>query len=181
MRRALVIVLLALLVVVLVPIVGGSLLPEAHVATQSAEFPVAPDSVWKVITDVSAYPAWRTGITASDVVVIRDGLPHWTETSSDGPVTYEATEGEPGRRLVVRIVSEGLPYGGSWTYAITPTVDGGTTLTITENGEVYNPVFRFLSRFVFGHTATIDQYLADLGKRLATPAPAKPPQSLLRS
>ena len=37
---------------------------------------------------------------------------------------------------------------------------------ITENGEVYNPLFRFMSRFVFGHTATIDKYLEDLGQVL---------------
>jgi hypothetical protein len=30
---------------------------------------------------------------------------------------------------------------------------------------VYNPVFRFLSRFVFGHYATMDDYLAALGGR----------------
>ena len=29
-----------------------------------------------------------------------------------------------------------------------------------------NPVFRFVSRFVIGHTATIDRFLRDLGKRL---------------
>ncbi len=42
----------------------------------------------------------------------------------------------------------------------------GTRLTITENGEVYNPIFRFMSRFVFGHTATMDQFLSDLKKRV---------------
>ena len=37
---------------------------------------------------------------------------------------------------------------------------------ITEDGEVYNPVFRFMSRFIIGHAATLDQYLTALGKRL---------------
>jgi hypothetical protein len=35
---------------------------------------------------------------------------------------------------------------------------------ITEDGEVYNPIFRFMSRFVFGHTHTMDAYLRALGK-----------------
>jgi hypothetical protein len=39
-------------------------------------------------------------------------------------------------------------------------------LRITEDGEVYNPVFRFVSRFVMGHTATMDKYLADVGKAI---------------
>jgi len=40
-----------------------------------------------------------------------------------------------------------------------------TTLRITENGEVYNVIFRFVSRFVMGHSATIDKYLDAVGTR----------------
>ncbi len=42
----------------------------------------------------------------------------------------------------------------------------GSTLTITEDGEVYNPIFRFMSRFVFGHEATMAAYLSAAEKRL---------------
>ena len=35
-------------------------------------------------------------------------------------------------------------------------------LQITEDGQVHNPIFRFMSRFVFGYTATIDGFLKDL-------------------
>jgi hypothetical protein len=42
--------------------------------------------------------------------------------------------------------------------AIAPSTTG-STLTVTERGEVYNPVFRFVSRFVMGHTATINSFL----------------------
>jgi len=41
-----------------------------------------------------------------------------------------------------------------------------TEVTITEDGEVYNPIFRFMSAYVFGHTATIEQYLTDLESRV---------------
>ena len=40
------------------------------------------------------------------------------------------------------------------------------SLTITENGEIYNPVFRFVSRFITGQTSTIDEYLRALGRKL---------------
>ena len=63
--------------------------------------------------------------------------------------------------LVARITDVTLPFGGTWTYRIVPAA-AGSELTITEDGEVYNPIFRFMSRFVFGHTATIDGFLADL-------------------
>jgi hypothetical protein len=41
---------------------------------------------------------------------------------------------------------------------------GKTTVSITEDGDVYNPVFRFVSRFFIGHEATITTYLANLQK-----------------
>ena len=47
-------------------------------------------------------------------------------------------------------------------------VPEGTALTITEDGEIYNPIFRVLSKVVFSPYATIDTYQADLRKRLAT-------------
>ncbi len=34
-----------------------------------------------------------------------------------------------------------------------------SSVTITERGSVYNPIFRFMSRFIFGHTATVEAYL----------------------
>jgi len=44
----------------------------------------------------------------------------------------------------------------------TETTAEGTLLTITEDDEVYNPIYRFVSRFIIGHTQTIDSYLNDL-------------------
>jgi hypothetical protein len=50
----------------------------------------------------------------------------------------------------------------SWRRPLSPD-DGGCLLTVTEQGEVYNRFFRFMSRYVIGHTATIDAYLRSLG------------------
>jgi acetaldehyde dehydrogenase (acetylating) len=107
------------------------------------------------------------------------------EHGSDA-VTYRVEASEPPRRRVVRIADANLPYGGTWTYELTPAAAGTsanatanatanadaaplTQVTITERGEVYNPIFRFMSRFVFSHHATIDAYLTALGKRLGEP------------
>lgn len=77
---------------------------------------------------------------------------------------YEIVEDQPRRRLVTRIADKSLPYGGSWTIDLAPEASG-TRVTITENGEVYDPLFRFLSRYVFGHTATMDAYLKELAAK----------------
>jgi hypothetical protein len=53
----------------------------------------------------------------------------------------------------------------------------GSRVRITERGEVYNPVFRFMSRFVMGHSATARAYLMSLGRKYgAEVAPVVEPQ-----
>jgi len=71
---------------------------------------------------------------------------------------------------VTRIADPKLPFGGTWTYELSPAPER-TSLRITEDGEVRNPVLRFVSRFVLGHTATIDRYLADLGRHVGAMPP----------
>jgi hypothetical protein len=86
-------------------------------------------------------------------------------TSTIRPSPYEAIESTAPRRLVVRIADPTLPFGGTWTYDITP-AGQSCSLTITEDGEVYNPLFRFVSRFIIGQTATLDAYIKALNAKL---------------
>ena len=92
-----------------------------------------------------------------------DGKINFREVGSD-TVDYELAEDVPGQRLVTRILNTDLGYSGKWTYEFLPE-SGGTRVKITEDGVVSNVIFRFMSRYVFGHTATIDKYLTSLGKR----------------
>ena len=76
----------------------------------------------------------------------------------------ELMEEVPARSMVTRITDTDLGYAGKWTYVFA--AEGpDTRLTITEDGEVSNVIFRFLSRYAFGHSATIDSYLTSLGKQ----------------
>jgi len=81
-----------------------------------------------------------------------------------GHMPYEITVYDPPKRLVTTIADDTLPFGGSWTYEIAP-ADGGSLLTVTENGEIYNPFFRFMARFIFGYHATMETYLKNLAKK----------------
>ena len=104
----------------------------------------------------------------------------WREVTSAGAVNYEADTVRPpapgqSGQFVTRITDTHLPYGGGWTIDVAPEHDG-TLVTITERGEVYNPLFRFVSRFVLGHTASIDGYLRALGRHFGeTLAPGDAP------
>jgi len=161
------IVLLLLAVVVglgLVIVVVGFLLPVKHEATVSAVIPAAPEQVWAALTDVATYPKWRGDVTSVEMLPTDSGQVAWREQGKNGAISYATELAEPPRRLVTRITDKSLPFGGSWEYVITG--DGaGSRVRITEHGEVYNPVFRFVSRFIMGHTSTVSAYLKALGAR----------------
>lgn len=86
------------------------------------------------------------------------------EYAKHGAVTYDLIEDQPGERMVTRIADLNLGYSGSWTYTFTKE-PAGTRVQITEAGEVSNILFRFMSRFVFGQSSTIEKYLIALGKK----------------
>jgi hypothetical protein len=148
----------AALVVLVVAV--GYMLPVKHVASRERVYAVPQDRVFAAIATPAEYPRWRRDVKRVELLPDESGRPRFRETGRDGAITFRIEERVPDRRLVTRI-AERLPFGGSWTYELTPTATG-TSLRITENGEVYNPVFRFMSRFVFGHHRTIERYLADL-------------------
>ncbi|HEY0160333.1 MAG TPA: SRPBCC family protein [Thermoanaerobaculia bacterium] len=154
-----------LLVAAAVIVVVGALLPERHEVSRSVTLRAAPSDVYRVITDRENAPRWRKDLKKVEMLGAQQGRPHFREHGAHGSVTYEIVEEVPGRSLVTRIVDQDLGYSGSWTYALAP-AEGGTILTITEKGEVSNVVFRFMSRFVFGHTRTIDTYLAALSRHV---------------
>lgn len=151
--------------IILLIVVIGALLPEKHMATAEASFHQPPSAVWQAITDYTKFPDWRGTVSRVQPLAPANGQPSWTEFDSHGgAIPHEIIESRPLQHLVTSIADPKLPFGGTWTYEITPTPTG-STLRITENGEVHNVIFRFMSRFVFGHRATIDAYLKALGAK----------------
>jgi uncharacterized protein YndB with AHSA1/START domain len=147
----------------LIAIVGWSL-PVKHVATRQHTLAAPPEVVWRTITDINAFPSWRSDVKSVERVG-NTGPVTWIEHGSSGRITFSIDGSDPPRRLVTRIADPTLPFGGNWTYELAP-AGGGTVLTITENGEIYNPVFRAVARFVFGYEATMASYLDALGKKV---------------
>jgi polyketide cyclase/dehydrase/lipid transport protein len=158
-----VIVVLVLLVAAVAALIGSTL-PKVHTASKSILLHRSPKEVYDVVRDFGSAPSWRSGVKSVEVKTQPDGKVQFREVGSD-TIDYAVDEDVPGQKLVTRILNTDLGYGGKWTYEFIPE-GGGTRVKITEDGEVSNVLFRFMSRYVFGHTATIDTYLTSLGKRL---------------
>jgi len=165
---AVVVVLFALVALV------GALLPVSHVAARRVTLPAPAAAVFASITGVERYPQWVPGVTKVEWLSDTGGHRCFQETGPHGPMTLAIEHHEPDRWFVTRIVTPNSPFGGTWTFRLDPQ-DGATTVTLTENGEVYNVIFRCLARFVFGHTATMEGFLRALANHHGAPnAPIEP-------
>jgi len=132
---------LVLVAIVIVATIIGAMLPRNHRASRTASFKRPPPDVWAAVI----------------------------EATSKSNVPVDVLESAPPRRLVTRVKESEKMFGGTWTIAIDPAADG-STVTITEEGWVANPIFRFISRFVIGHHATMDSILRQMAKKLDAPA-----------
>jgi len=149
-----------LVVSALIAALMGSRLPTDHTASRSMKLNQNPAEVYAIIRNVAEAPRWRPDVKQVEIL----SADTFREHGSNGKVTYQIIEDVPNQKLVTKIVDVDLGYSGSWEYALEPGT-GGTVVTITERGIVSSPLFRFLSRYVFGHTATIDGYLKNLQTR----------------
>jgi hypothetical protein len=131
--------------VVLMALIGLAL-PRDHVASRTARLASSPPDVWREMVALSQEPRFQQGIAF--------------EIDEDRPPAGAA----PGKRIA-RIADDKLPFGGRWIYEV---AGEGTVsrITITEEGFVKNPVFRFLSATVFKQTTTMEKFIRALAGKL---------------
>ena len=167
---ALSIVGVVVVLIAIVVIVGFSL-PKEHIASRTLKLSRQPQPVWDTITDFPSQPGWLPLVKSVEKMPDQNGQPVWEEVykNSGDKITLITTTAIAPRKLVRTIPDTGGPFFGRWEYEITPAKDG-CTIQITEYGTVPNPVFRFMSKFVFGHYGTIESYLKGLAAKFGEPA-----------
>lgn len=152
----------------------GTRLPKEHKATVSARYSRPPGELFSRISDPATYSSWNTTLKKVERLPDHDGREAWVFHDKNGKLPSVVLERTPpsatsGGRYVTEITDDKLPFGGRWIWEVTP--DG--TVSITEDGEIRNPVFRFLARHVFGYTATAEATLRALGKSLGEESPPR--------
>lgn len=163
MKLALIIVAFVFTIVAVVLIVGA-VLPRSHVVSRRIILHRSPDEIYQSVRDFNAAPSWRSDLERVETIATTDNHVRFREYAKHGAVTYDLIEDQPGERMVTRIADVNLGCSGSWTYTFTKEA-AGTRVQITEAGEVSNILFRFMSRFVFGQSSTIEKYLIALGRK----------------
>jgi hypothetical protein len=127
-----------LVLVLVVVAVIGAMLPRTHKASRTLRVNRPPADVWPVVM----------------------------QTTQASEVPVDVLESEAPHRLVTRVTEKETNFGGTWTIAIDPAPTSGAVVTITEDGWVANPIFRFVSRVVIGHHATMDATLRKIAATL---------------
>jgi uncharacterized protein YndB with AHSA1/START domain len=154
-------VLIGLLVLVFAV---GAFLPREHTATSTITLNQPIDSVYATLRDFQAMPTWWRDARVSTRVT---GMPgeRWRQEFGGMKMQIDVVEAERPTRIVTRIVDEpGTPFGGRWSYDLSSTADGRTTIAITERGWIGPPPFRLMAK-IFGMHATLDSMLRALGQR----------------
>lgn len=156
----------ALVAVPLLVVAIGAFLPKEHVATCRARFAASPKTLFDTLTDFQRWPDWNPSVKTMERAPDRDGKTVWVATGSWGVMPTILEEIDPPRKLVTRIPEDAkLGFSGSWTYEIAPEGEGAV-VSITERGQVGNPVFRFMSALFFDPHKTAEDFLRSLGRRL---------------
>ena len=170
-----VIVVLALVALVAIVWIAGSLMPREHRASSRITLKQPPDSIWLVVSDLGVVTKWFPEITLSERVGA--GPPErWRQKMGNKfDMQFDVTERTAPTRFVTRIVPDkGAVFGGTWTYEIAAAT-GGSTVTVTEDGWVGPPPFRVMSRLM-GQHSTMDTYLRALSRKFGeTTAPVHVP------
>lgn len=162
LKRLLIVAAGVLGALVLVVLVVGLLLPEEHHASRTLVTKQQPQVVWDAINDHANEPSWRADVASVTSLGERNGKPVWQENYKDGnTVALMTTEFAPPTRMVRELTDLEGPFSGRWEIDISPTPNG-STVKVTEIGKVSNPIFRFVSKYVIGHTTFMERYLTGL-------------------
>lgn len=150
---------------------AGRTLPVEHLASSAMVYREPADTIWSHVRDISRYAEWWPDIESTRLVPDVEGREVWQLANRRDPgFPMVVVVSEPPHRLVTRVIDDGLPFGGTWTYEVTA-LDAGTRLTITEDGRIYSPIFRAVSRWFMGYHGTQEGFLTALAEYLGdTPA-----------
>jgi uncharacterized protein YndB with AHSA1/START domain len=155
-------------IALLVFYVAGSRMPREHKAVISATFPADRAAVWDAINDFDGMPGWWPAVKSTRLEYLADGTAlTWNKDAHGNEIPFKTTELKPYNKLVRLIAATDQPFGGTWTFELADAPEGGTRLTLTEDGWIGPPVFRAVAKWIVGLDSNQRDFMDHLGKHLA--------------
>jgi len=161
--RWVVIILAVVVGLVVLAVLIGMMRPKEHVAQTRARYAAPPERLWATITDAARWPEWNPEVKSVELLPDEGGRRRMNVVGSWGTAPTEVMVWEPPTRFATYMNAGG--FRGSWSYELAATAEGGTSLMVTERGEVDNPVFRAMMIFMDKH-ATMMAFHQALAQRM---------------
>lgn len=146
--------------------------PVGHTASGSELIHALPEEVFALEADIKKRPEWLELVKeVRDYKENEDGTASWLEVWNDGnEFDMKLSAIVPNKMLRLEIQDRNEVFNGSWTLEF-EAVDGGTKVTITEQGNIPNAFVRGMFHVVASPDDTLKQHLQILKQEAEKRAP----------
>lgn len=162
-------VILVLIAVAAVAYLYARSIPAHQTHIRTTTLKQTPDAIFALLTDLPNFPKWNRNMVKIEMLPPINGKETTRQTfKGNMDMTIITSESTPPKHLVRSMGDIGGPFEGSWTYEITPTIDG-SQIVLTEQSTMNNAFFRLMAK-LFGPTKYMDEHLQDMAKHFGETA-----------
>jgi len=159
-------VLIIVLITIFLLITISKSVSEQYEVSSMAYYNCNLKKLWDLVTDFANQATWRTGIIKVEKISDMSGRNIWQEFNSNGQVMkIETLEYSPMRRIVRRLINENEGGEIIWVYDFAE-VGEISTLTVSEEGKLLNPILKLISKFNSSKTKVLNMYFQDISNEL---------------
>lgn len=144
----------------------GRNLPPEHVAHGEIVLSADQSRVFGILADVANLPAWSPVTGVQPLKPDDQGRERWTMCQGRHAFEITILERTPSTRLVHQLRDERNIFGGTWTISLSTPTSNQTRVTITEQGWIRVPIFRFIMAKFLDPSANLRAHLDALAKHV---------------
>ncbi|MBL0870790.1 MAG: SRPBCC family protein [Phycisphaerales bacterium] len=155
----------------------GRALPPEHAAHGEIVLSADESRVYDILADVANYPAWSPVTAVRPLKPDEQGRERWTMRQDRHAFEITILDRTPTTRLVHQLRDERNVFGGTWTISLSTRTSTPphtqTRVTITEQGWIRVPIFRFIMAKLLDPSANLRAHLDALAKHLGQQATSR--------
>lgn len=145
----------------------GKTLPFEHHEEITAELNTSSKKVWQILTDYKDMPTWWSAVVKTVDEKQPDGKTvTWNYDQHGKRIGFVTVKQENEKLLVREIVTKGLPFGGSWSFELTPLSSNKTKLTLIEDGFIRPALARIVMIHFIGIRSNMESFIDALKKKI---------------